>query len=80
MKQVRFCRHCGELLEHQWIHCPWCGQEAYRRGPDWEAVVDESLGKVESDRQKGRMNLLEDLSGRLDILESELDAFLAGRH
>ena len=79
MEKVRFCRHCGELLEIQWIHCPWCGFEVVRTREAWKAMVDESLDKTENVFKKERIGILDDISGQLDALESELDAFLAGR-
>jgi len=80
MERVRFCRHCGELLKDQWMHCPWCGADVHR-GHEilWEALVDESLEKAEQELVKGRMVLLDDISGRLSSLELELDAFLSGK-
>lgn len=79
MEQVRFCRHCGELLENQWLHCPWCGQETLHQRPDWQSIVEQSMDRTEEEQKKGNIVLLDNLSGRLDALESELDAFLAGR-
>ena len=79
MERMRFCRHCGELLEEQWMHCPWCGNEAPRDEASWESIVDDSMSRSELEMLKGRMGRLDDLTGRLDALESELDAFLAGR-
>ncbi len=76
MEQVLFCRHCGELLNHQWFHCPWCGHEVVHHRPDWETVVDDSLGRIEESEQQGRILRLDHLAVRLDALESELDAFL----
>jgi len=70
MDRVRFCRFCGELLEEQWMHCPWCGKETIHGSLSWESVVDDS---------QGRMGRLDDISGRLNALELELDAFLAGK-
>jgi hypothetical protein len=53
MEKVRFCRHCGELLEIQWIHCPWCGIEVIQTRDEWDAMVDVSLEKTEkSSRSK----------------------------
>ena len=37
------------------------------------------MDRMEIEHSKGRMGILEDLSGRLNALEIELDAFLAGR-
>ena len=79
MDQVRFCRHCGELLETQWMHCPWCGRAADDEADDWTSIIDASMERTETQAMRGRMGRLEDLSGRLDELESELDAFLAGK-
>ncbi|MDF1568456.1 MAG: zinc ribbon domain-containing protein [Spirochaetaceae bacterium] len=79
MEKVRFCRHCGELLEIQWIHCPWCGIEVIQTRDEWDAMVDVSLEKTEKVVKKQGLGKLDDISGRLDDLESELDAFLAGR-
>ncbi len=80
MERVNFCRHCGELLENQWIHCPWCGTETIKGHViSWETIVDESLNRTEDEFMKGRMGLLDDISGRLGVLELELDAFLAGK-
>jgi len=78
MERVRFCRHCGELLENEWMHCPWCGTDV-RRGHEilWEVLVDDTLDKTGHEQMRGQMHLLEDLSGRLDSLELELDAFLS---
>lgn len=70
MDRVSFCRHCGELLEEHWVHCPWCGKETLHGSLSWETVVDEP---------QERMGRLDDISGRLDALEIELDAFLAGK-
>ena len=70
MDRVSFCRHCGELLEEQWMHCPWCGKETLHGSLSWETVIDEP---------QERMGRLDDISGRLDALEIELDAFLAGK-
>ena len=80
MERVQFCRHCGELLENQWMHCPWCGSEIHR-GHEilWEALVDDSMDKAGIELMKGQMDLLENLSGRLDVLEFELDVFLSGK-
>jgi len=79
MEKVRFCRHCGELLEIQWIHCPWCGIEVIQTRDEWDTMVDVSLEKTEKIVKKQGLGKLDDISGRLDDLESELDAFLAGR-
>ena len=79
MEQVKFCRHCGELLESQWFHCPWCGKETLRRDPDWQDMLDSSLGQAESEQNRGTILLLNNLSIRLEELESELDEFLATR-
>ncbi len=80
MDQVRFCKHCGELLEHQWIHCPWCGSEASQPEQDWTSVLKGSMDRTEVEQNRGNIVLLDNLSGRLDALELELDAFLAGKH
>lgn len=79
MERVRFCRHCGELLEEQWMHCPWCGKEMLHGTLSWEAIVDDSPDCAEYENLKGCMGQLDDISGRLDALELELDAFLAGK-
>lgn len=79
VERVRFCRHCGELLEDQWIHCPWCGKESLQGAMSWESIVDDSIDRTVNELQKGRMGRLDDISGKLDALESELDAFLAGK-
>jgi|GEM_PF-1603018 len=80
MEPVRFCRHCGELLESKWIHCPWCGTSV-NRGHEilWETLVDDSMERTGNELIKGNMVLLDDISGRLDVLELELDAFLSGK-
>ena len=80
MERVRFCRHCGELLENQWMHCPWCGTEVHR-GHELllDVLVNDSLVSVEQELVKGKLGLLDEISLRLDNLELELDAFLAGK-
>lgn len=80
MERVKFCRHCGELLETQWLHCPWCGSGIHR-GHEilWETLVTESLDRTGQELMRGQMVLLEDISGRLNTLELELDAFLSGK-
>ncbi len=79
MERVRFCRHCGELLEDQWMHCPWCGKETLHGSVSWDTIVDDSLVRTETELLKGRMGRLNDISGKLDALELELDVFLAGK-
>jgi RNA polymerase subunit RPABC4/transcription elongation factor Spt4 len=79
MERVRFCRHCGELLEDQWMHCPWCGNETLHGSLSWDTIVDDSLVRTETELIKGRMGRLNDISGKLDALELELDVFLAGK-
>jgi RNA polymerase subunit RPABC4/transcription elongation factor Spt4 len=79
MERVRFCRHCGELLEDQWMHCPWCGKETLQRSLSWDTIVDDSLVRTETELIKGRMGRLNDISGKLDVLELELDVFLADK-
>ena len=79
MERVRFCRHCGELLEDHWMHCPWCGHESLPEESGWADIIDESMDRTERELLKGRMVRLDDLSGKLDALESELDAFLGAR-
>jgi hypothetical protein len=79
MERVRFCRHCGELLEEKWLHCPWCGHETPPPAMEWGEVIDDSMDRVEQEILKGRMVRLNDISGRLDALESELDEFLDAR-
>ena len=79
MDSVCFCRECGELLEERWLYCPRCGNERPRDRVSWEAVIDESLDRAELEQVRGKMGLLDDISGRLDELEGELDAFLAGK-
>jgi len=80
MERVRFCRHCGELLDDRWMHCPWCGTDVHR-GHEilWETLMDDSMGLTEHEQIRGRIVLLDDISGRLDNLELELDAFLSGK-
>jgi hypothetical protein len=45
----------------------------------WNTIVDDSLTRTESALHKGRIDRLVDISGKLDALELELDAFLAGK-
>lgn len=45
----------------------------------WETIVVDSIDRTVNELQKGRMGRLDDISGKLDALESELDAFLAGK-
>jgi hypothetical protein len=45
----------------------------------WETLVDDSMERTGNELIKGNMVLLDDISGRLDVLELELDAFLSGK-
>lgn len=63
----------------QWIHCPWCGIEVIQTQEEWNTMIDVSLEKTERVVKKEGLGKLDDISGRLDALESELDTFLAGR-
>jgi uncharacterized membrane protein YvbJ len=77
MERVVFCRHCGELLEDNWIHCPWCGKEILHSRINLKAFVEESLDRTVEENSRGSMGRLEEISERLDTLELELDTFLA---
>ena len=79
MERVRFCRNCGKVLEEKWRHCPWCGDGTPREELSWEEKVDDSLRRTEEAQMEGRFRVLDELSGRLDALETELDAFLSTR-
>ncbi len=79
MERVRFCRYCGELVEDKWLHCPWCGHALSPAAMKWDDIIDESMDKTEQALLKGRIVRLDDLSGRLNALESELDKFLDAR-
>jgi uncharacterized membrane protein YvbJ len=79
MERVRFCRHCGELLEEKWLHCPWCGRETSPSAKEWGEALEDSIDRAEQELIKGRMVRLDDISCRLDALESELDEFLDAR-
>ena len=79
MERVKFCSHCGELLEAKWMHCPWCGCEVSKNADNWRVIVDSSLQRAAAEHMKGSMGRLENLSGKLNELELELDAFLASK-
>ncbi|MCG8453812.1 MAG: zinc ribbon domain-containing protein [Spirochaetales bacterium] len=68
MEGTNHCPECGEILNPQWRHCPWCGAE------------HASVSKNPPAQQDGDgVVRLTELSGCLDALENELDAFLASR-
>jgi hypothetical protein len=77
MDRVLFCRHCGELLEDNWIHCPWCGKEMPHSRVDLKNLVEESFDRTVEENSRGNMGRLDVISERLDALELELDTFLA---
>ncbi|MDR3200939.1 MAG: hypothetical protein LBT68_05720 [Spirochaetales bacterium] len=79
MESVRFCLHCGGLLEKGFLFCPWCGCELAVK-LSAERIIDppfEKLARIAANSSS--LNRLDSCRLALDSMEKELDDFLLKR-
>ncbi|WP_156888415.1 hypothetical protein [Spirochaeta cellobiosiphila] len=76
MERVRFCKHCRHLLKEGFLYCPYCGQE-WKDDSTMEEIVDKGFEPLEHREINSTLNTLEQLSNKLDIIDSELELFLS---
>ena len=72
MRSVKFCVHCGGLLEKGFLFCPYCGSELAEK-PSVARVIGPPLEKLAQTAAKSR---LDNCRLALDTMEKELNDFL----
>ncbi|MDR1932176.1 MAG: hypothetical protein LBQ57_05035 [Spirochaetales bacterium] len=78
MGSVRFCLHCGGLLEKGFLFCPWCGQELAEK-ISAEQIIGPAFEELTRIAAKTSLSRLDTCLLTLDTLEKELDDFLLKR-
>jgi DNA-directed RNA polymerase subunit RPC12/RpoP len=75
MQTLRFCPHCGGLLERGFLFCPYCGIELLVK-PSVSQIIDPPFAKIECIITNTSLRRLESCRATLDTIEKELDDFL----
>jgi hypothetical protein len=75
MDSVKFCPHCGGLLERGFLFCPYCGTQPAER-PSAAQIIAPAFENLARIAAKTSLSRLDSCRRALDTLEKELDDFL----
>jgi hypothetical protein len=78
MESIRFCDHCGGLLEKGFLFCPYCGRDLTCR-ISAEKITAGPFRKIEGLARASSFKRLEGCGDALAHMERELDDFLIGK-
>lgn len=76
MESIKFCSHCGGLLEKGFLFCPYCGAELTEKFEP-ASLLDGPFKRMEAMTATVSLRRLEGCRDALDHLERELDDFLS---
>ena len=74
--EVQFCQACSQLVSPHYVYCPQCGARI-RESLDFQTVLDQSLAPLEKRERQKSVARLEELIGRLALLDEGLELYLS---